>query len=97
MTVLTRESADVPRSYNHGLVGDELREVHAAGRPVKVVFVDDDDDYREAMTGELVDLGFDVIDLGDGEAMFEYFAGGGSRSEERRVGKECVSTCRSRW
>src|SRR3546814_11251346 len=24
-------------------------------------------------------------------------AGAGSRSEERRVGKECVSTCRSRW
>src|SRR3546814_11686533 len=24
-------------------------------------------------------------------------AGGGDRSEERRVGKECVSTCRSRW
>src|SRR3546814_16276691 len=24
-------------------------------------------------------------------------AGGGCRSEERRVGKECVSTCRSRW
>src|SRR3546814_2468061 len=24
-------------------------------------------------------------------------AGGGQRSEERRVGKECVSTCRSRW
>src|SRR3546814_1755986 len=24
-------------------------------------------------------------------------AGGGIRSEERRVGKECVSTCRSRW
>src|SRR3546814_12114520 len=23
--------------------------------------------------------------------------GTGSRSEERRVGKECVSTCRSRW
>src|SRR3546814_13656305 len=23
--------------------------------------------------------------------------GGGVRSEERRVGKECVSTCRSRW
>src|SRR3546814_1599562 len=22
---------------------------------------------------------------------------GGSRSEERRVGKECVGTCRSRW
>src|SRR3546814_3105299 len=25
------------------------------------------------------------------------FLGGGPRSEERRVGKECVSTCRSRW
>src|SRR3546814_5823280 len=24
-------------------------------------------------------------------------AGGPARSEERRVGKECVSTCRSRW
>src|SRR3546814_12430272 len=24
-------------------------------------------------------------------------AGEGIRSEERRVGKECVSTCRSRW
>src|SRR3546814_14515669 len=23
--------------------------------------------------------------------------GGGDRSEERRVGKECVRTCRSRW
>src|SRR3546814_8103866 len=23
--------------------------------------------------------------------------GAGERSEERRVGKECVSTCRSRW
>src|SRR3546814_13443756 len=27
----------------------------------------------------------------------EIFAALGERSEERRVGKECVSTCRSRW
>src|SRR3546814_16175706 len=26
-----------------------------------------------------------------------FFSFGGGRSEERRVGKECVSTCRSRW
>src|SRR3546814_14302039 len=26
-----------------------------------------------------------------------YRLAGGDRSEERRVGKECVSTCRSRW
>src|SRR3546814_2619528 len=34
-------------------------------------------------------LGFD-----DAEALLPY---GPQRSEERRVGKECVSTCRSRW
>src|SRR3546814_11811255 len=28
---------------------------------------------------------------------FDRAAGGGNRSEEGRVGKECVSTCRSRW
>src|SRR3546814_13603387 len=28
---------------------------------------------------------------------FERFQRRGGRSEERRVGKECVSTCRSRW
>src|SRR3546814_3100274 len=27
----------------------------------------------------------------------EAIAAGGNRSEERRVGKECVSTCRYRW
>src|SRR3546814_13471972 len=27
----------------------------------------------------------------------EVLALGGERSEERRAGKECVSTCRSRW
>src|SRR3546814_17842259 len=26
-----------------------------------------------------------------------WWPGAGERSEERRVGKECVSTCRSRW
>src|SRR3546814_20641361 len=29
--------------------------------------------------------------------IFDQFAAAVSRSEERRVGKECVSTCRSRW
>src|SRR3546814_5484854 len=37
--------------------------------------------------------------LGCGWPVPEHAAGGGidHRSEERRVGKECVSTCRSRW
>src|SRR3546814_14554685 len=44
-------------------------------------------------------IGADFVDgkpsalvLGD-----NIFYGHGMRSEERRVGKECVSTCRSRW
>src|SRR3546814_15291102 len=34
-----------------------------------------------------------VGDFGGGGMMLAF----GMRSEERRVGKECVSTCRSRW
>src|SRR3546814_13136601 len=34
--------------------------------------------------------------LGDASVLFGK-AKVGARSEERRVGKECVSTCRSRW
>src|SRR3546814_14485309 len=37
---------------------------------------------------------FDRLEFAPGEeAQVDY----GERSEERRVGKECVSTCRSRW
>src|SRR3546814_13604013 len=32
-----------------------------------------------------------------GHGAIEGVAGPEARSEERRVGKECVSTCRSRW
>src|SRR3546814_8249090 len=32
-----------------------------------------------------------------GDRRPEHAGAGGKRSEERRVGKECVSTCRSRW
>src|SRR3546814_12172904 len=40
--------------------------------------------------GVLQDRGFKVALVTDGRMS-------GARSEERRVGKECVSTCRSRW
>src|SRR3546814_5326974 len=33
----------------------------------------------------------------DGAIQGQYFPASQLRSEERRVGKECVSTCRSRW
>src|SRR3546814_8106479 len=35
--------------------------------------------------------------LGEAVATDAVLAAWGERSEERRVGKECVSTCRSRW
>src|SRR3546814_16048069 len=43
------------------------------------------------------------LEIGDGNTVREYVtintgtAQDVGRSEERRVGKECVSTCRSRW
>src|SRR5437879_1516552 len=36
--------------------------------PIRLIFVDDDDDYREAAAAELVDLGFVVETLADGIA-----------------------------
>src|SRR3546814_13997395 len=50
--------------------------------------------------GELTDLGHDSLLGGEvekaiGGHRFRRWESG--RSEERRVGKECVSTCRSRW
>src|SRR3546814_20224530 len=44
-----------------------------------------------------------VVDVAVGDMKVQLFTQGDSawamdkRSEERRVGKECVSTCRSRW
>src|SRR3546814_8695352 len=43
---------------------------------------------------KLVENGPDLSQL---ETMLVDFSKEQARSEERRVGKECVSTCRSRW
>src|SRR3546814_1769993 len=40
---------------------------------------------------------FHLLPGAAGEAMDIYAFALARRSEERRVGKECVSTCRSRW
>jgi two-component system response regulator ChvI len=44
--------------------------------PIRLVLVDDDDDYREAAGAELEDYGFDVTDFADGSALFDYFTAG---------------------
>src|SRR3546814_11361645 len=47
------------------------------------------------------DMGWSEVDYGNIVTAFQASYGIGlflvGRSEERRVGKECVSTCRSRW
>jgi two-component system response regulator ChvI len=44
-----------------------------AERRIRVAFVDDDDDFREAVSSELGDYGFDVTAFADGPAMIEAF------------------------
>src|SRR3546814_17243735 len=46
--------------------------------------------FREQGHGDELELQFDRFNLEADELYID-------RSEERRVGKECVSTCRSRW
>lgn len=43
-----------------------------AGRRVRIAFVEDDDDFREAASGELGDYGFDVAAFRDGTGLVEF-------------------------
>jgi two-component system, OmpR family, response regulator ChvI len=43
---------------------------------IRLLLVDDDDDFREAATAELGYLGFEVTPIATGEAMFDCFAAG---------------------
>src|SRR5260370_9821034 len=47
-----------------------------ADEPIRLIFVDDDDDYREAAAAELVDLGFVVETFADGASMLASVADG---------------------
>jgi len=44
--------------------------------PIRLIFVDDDDDYREAVAAELVNLGFVVESFADGVSMLASVANG---------------------
>src|SRR3546814_6270867 len=58
-------------------------------------------DFFEALTQALPEFAYRRVDLAvdvpDGSCSHDRTVGAFRRSEERRVGKECVSTCRSRW
>lgn len=45
-------------------------------RRIRVAFVEDDDDFREAVTGELGDEGFEVTAFSEGAALLDAFASG---------------------
>src|SRR3546814_2770964 len=65
-----------------GAVADEVVDVGGEHRVAGVV-----DDHDRLGEGSEFD---DLLAVGDAALAVD-------RSEERRVGKECVSTCRSRW
>src|SRR5690349_18131585 len=73
MTTATKEnvsawpsSGPAPKPHVDGEVEDKIR----------LIFVDDDDDYREAASGELADLGFAVESFSDGATMLASIANG---------------------
>src|SRR3546814_19176977 len=72
----------------HGFVeGRQRRPVIAGAEPGKAAV-----EKRDAVLRIEVERGREHPDGVRIAALLE-----GARSEERRVGKECVSTCRSRW
>jgi len=56
---------------------DPLVDNRADG-PIRLILVDDDDLYREAVGGELSDYGFEVVDFDDSQPLYDYFAAGQS-------------------
>jgi two-component system response regulator ChvI len=44
--------------------------------PVRILLVDDDDNYREAISGELGDLGFAVTNFGNGDTLLGFLSSG---------------------
>src|SRR3546814_6328075 len=57
--------------------------------PLAVIFVPTGDGFDKEITRPVI---VNHATLTEGQFVFSV-----GRSEERRVGKECVSTCRSRW
>src|ERR1700741_3652587 len=78
MTGATRESASaLPSSKPVEAINDKPINPLSVDRS-RLVLVDDDGDYREAVGGELTELGFDTVDFDAGAPMLDYFGNGGS-------------------
>jgi len=73
MTTQMKDNVSAWPSSNPGFNPDAN---NAADRRIRLAFVEDDDDYREAVTGELGDHGFAVESFCDGIALLDSFAAG---------------------
>ena len=69
MSILLNERANASPSSHPDFPKDDQTQ----GERIRAVFVDDDDDYREAATAEFEHFGFEVIPFPSGEAMLEHF------------------------
>ena len=58
------------------IAAPEAQAASDAEGTIRLILVDDDDDFREAAAGELVDLGFVVESFADGASMLAALAGG---------------------
>src|SRR3546814_14794810 len=73
---------------------DQLRRDAREGLEVRLATYNDLDEAARQVYFDRLDFEVDVIVRMGFPGYFLIVA---DRSEERRVGKECVSTCRSRW
>ena len=72
MTIQTKQDGNVSQSSGRAFPrGGSV----AAERRVRIAFVEDDDDFREAASGELGDYGFDVTAFRDGAGLAEFLSG----------------------
>src|SRR3546814_12895195 len=74
-------------NYSKESIKDRVKEL-TGGNGADVIY--------DAVGGDAFDQSLRCI-AWDGRLLVVGFASGRIRSEERRLGKECVSTCRSRW
>ena len=73
MTTQMKDNASASPSSSPAFRPDES---DASERPIQIAFVEDDDDYREAVSGELGDHGFAVESFCDGLALLDALAEG---------------------
>jgi two-component system response regulator ChvI len=74
MTSLLRESEDL--AWQDARPAAQGEQPQATAGRVRLLLVDDDEQFREAVSGELADRGFEVVALSDGRALLEFFEAG---------------------